>query len=180
MDTQATKARLMARRANYSKRSTFAYPPTLVGARMADGMQWVEDGAIRERHRAWADDVAKAAGHYRAIAHQGWYLDQYDPFPGDSGVARGCVIMLSHGRFIAGYRHTHFPWMRGKDDSTGTCVDVSKLFTCEYEAAQYADECARIAAERESEYQQEERERMEREEREEALDLAHAESDFGD
>lgn len=174
------KQKLLARRTNYYNRSTFAYPPPLVGARQPDGMQWIEDGAIRQRHRVWADEAAAAAGHRRAIDHTGWYCDQYSDYPADAGTMRGCVTMLSHGRFVAGYRQTAFPWMRGKDESTGTCVDVTRLFTCEYEAAQYADECARIAAERESEYQQAERQRMEQEERDEALDMAHAESDFAD
>lgn len=171
-----TQQKLLARRTNYAKRSTFAYPPTLVGARMDDGMQWIEDGAIRERQRAWADDVAKAAGHYRAIAHNGWYMGE--PELGDDSTYRGCVLMLSHGRFIAGYRECGTPWRA--EDGSGTCVDLGRVFTCEYEAAQYADECARVSAEQSREYYADERARIECEEREEALALAHAESDFAD
>lgn len=141
-----------------------------------DTMRWIEDGTFRERHRAWADDVAKAAGRYRTIAHRGWYMGE--PDLGDDSVYRGCVIMLPHGRFIAGYRECGTPW--GAEEDSRTCVDVGHVFTCEYEAAQWADECARVAAERESEYQQAERERMEREEREAELTSAHLESDFED
>lgn len=172
-----TKQRLLARRANkYGKTSTFAYPPALVGARQPDGMQWIEDGAITVRQRAWADDVAKAAGRWRVIDHTGWYMGE--PDMGDNSTYRGCVIMLSHGRFIAGYRECGAPW--GAEDGSGTCIDTGCVFTCEYDAAQWADECARVSAEQSREYYATERERMEREEQEEALDLAHAESDFAD
>lgn len=170
MNTQETKARILARR---KARHTTA---PLVGARMDDGMQWIEDGAIRERQRAWADDVAKAAGHYRAIAHNGWYMGE--PELGDDSTYRGCVIMLSHGRFIAGYRECGRPW--SAEDGSGTCVDLGHVFTCEYEAAQYADECARVSAEQSREYYAAEREREEREERKAELAEAHAESDFAD
>lgn len=165
-----TKQRLLSRRSkSRAGKSTFAYPPCHIGARMDDGMQWIEDGCIRERHRVYADEVAAAVGRRRAIDHTGWFLSEFD----DVGTYRGCVIMLSHGRFIAGYRDTS-----GED--CRTCIDVTQTFDDEFDAAQYADECARIAAEHEREWRENERAAFEREERESELALAHAESDFCD
>lgn len=163
-----TKQRLLSRRSkSRAGKSTFAYPPCHIGARMDDGMQWIEDGCIRERKRLWSDEVNTR------MLHSGWYCDQYSDFPGEGGTYRGCVIMLSHGRFIAGYRDTS-----GED--CGTRIDVTQTFDDEFDAAQYADECARIAAEHEREWRENERAAFEREERESELALAHAESDFCD
>lgn len=168
--TMTTKERLRARR-RYSAVSRFAFPPLLVGRRAPDGMQWIEDGAIRERSRNWADDIARAVSP-RAIPHTGWYLDRYGPCAADDGKARGYVVGISHGRFLAGYRDT--------ESDCGTCFDTSRVFACEYEAAKWADECARIAAERESEWREQEREREREEERDRELAEAHAESDWHD
>lgn len=81
----------------------------------------------------WADDVDGSHIH-----HSGWWTDDYC----DSKI-RGIVVLLPHGRFLAG-------WSMGK----GMASTIEpELFTDITEAAQQADECARVAAEHEREYQ---------------------------
>lgn len=82
----------------------------------------------------WADDVEGAH-----ISHSGWFCDEY----GDGDKIRGIVILLPHGRFMAG-------WSMGKGMAStiepGVFDDIN-------EAAQMADEHARVAADAEYEYQ---------------------------
>lgn len=80
-----------------------------------------------------------------------------DDFGGDTTM-RGILLLLPHGRFLAG-------WAMG--EHMAACVE-SQVFTDRAEASRYADECARIAAENEREYQAQEAERIESEEREAA------------
>jgi hypothetical protein len=92
----------------------------------------------------WADDVAPCN-----IRHKGWYCDEYQ-----DQTIRGIVILLPHGRYLAG-------WSMG--EGMASAVD-STLYTDAVEAAHAADEEARIAAEREREYQAEQAEELEGEE----------------
>ena len=83
----------------------------------------------------WADEVCST------VAHTGWFSDEY----GYSEKIRGLIAYLPHGRFLAG-------WSMG----VGMCAEVDgELFTDKFEAAQAADEMARIVAEKEIEYQRE-------------------------
>jgi len=74
---------------------------------------------------------------------------------------QGLILLLPHGRFLAGYT-------MGQGMSSGVDADV---FTDKDEAEQRADECARIVAEKERDYQASERERLAEDERESAIGL---------
>ena len=82
----------------------------------------------------WADDVSDAN-----IEHAGWFCDEY----GDGDKIRGIVVLLPHGRFMAG-------WSMGKGMAStlepGVFDDID-------DAARMADEHARVAAEHAREYQ---------------------------
>jgi hypothetical protein len=81
----------------------------------------------------WCDDVDTS------IRHTGWYTDDH----GTNDKIRGIVIMLPHGRFMAG-------WSMGEHMASaiepGVFDDID-------EAAQMADEHARVAADNQREYQ---------------------------
>lgn len=152
----ATKACLRRRRDNYMHRSTFAYPADVqsVARQPTDpNMYWVEhalDGRIVRFH-AYADECEDVG---RAIDHQGWYCD------GDSGylygLMRGAVFLLTHGRYVAGYVHGESR-RKGFTEVTGlngATIDLHNTFDNARDAALMADEHARIAAEREREYQE--------------------------
>lgn len=83
----------------------------------------------------WADDVD--GSH---INHHGWCTDEF----GDFEKIRGIVVLLPHGRFMAG-------WSMGEGMASSIEPEV---FTDIVDAAHMADECARIAAEKEREYQE--------------------------
>ena len=82
----------------------------------------------------WADDVEGAH-----ISHSGWFTDDY----GTGDKIRGIVILLPHGRYMAG-------WSMGKGMAStiepGVFDDID-------DAARMADEHARVAADNEREYQ---------------------------
>ena len=82
----------------------------------------------------WADDVEGAH-----ISHSGWFTDDY----GDSEKIRGIVVLLPHGRYMAG-------WSMGEGMAStiepGVFDDID-------DAARMADEHARVAADNEREYQ---------------------------
>ena len=81
----------------------------------------------------WADEISGAG-----IRHNGWYSDQYQ-----DQTIRGIVAMLPHGRFLAGY---------AMGEHMAAAIDAD-IYSDIVDAARMADECARIAAEREMEYQ---------------------------
>lgn len=74
----------------------------------------------------------------RNMKSRGWFIDSEG-----RETYTGIVANISRGRWIIGY-----------EDSTGDYItwDRSEVFTDEHEAAQQADEMARIAAEREREH----------------------------
>ena len=81
----------------------------------------------------WADDVEGAH-----ISHSGWFTDDY----GDSEKIRGIVILLPHGRYMAG-------WSMG----TGMASTIEPgVFDDIVDAARVADSIAENAADREREY----------------------------
>ena len=82
----------------------------------------------------WADDVEGAH-----ISHSGWFTDDY----GTGDKIRGIVVLLPHGRFMAG-------WSMG--EGMASTIEPG-VFDAIDEAAQMADEHARVAAENEREYQ---------------------------
>lgn len=100
---------------------------------------------------AWADECEGAR-----IEHRGWFCDDSQDV-----TIRGLVLRLPHGRFLAG-------WTMG-EGMASACEE--RLYHDIAEAAQAADELARIAAEREREYQAQEAARLEDEEREAALGI---------
>lgn len=81
----------------------------------------------------WCDDVDTS------IQHTGWFTDDY----GTGDKIRGIVILLPHGRFMAG-------WSMG--EGMASTIEPG-VFDAIDEAAQMADEHARVAAENEREYQ---------------------------
>lgn len=93
----------------------------------------------------YCDDVNGANIH-----HTGWFCDEFQ----DSKI-RGIVARLPHGRgFLAG-------WTMG--ESMASEVDAY-VYDDEVDAARAADSLAEQAAERQREFEQEERERLEQEE----------------
>ena len=97
------------------------------------------------RHWYWCEDVSNA------IDHRGWYCDEQR-----DDKMRGIVVGLSHGRFLAG-------WAMGINMTAS--VDGT-VYTSLDDAARAADEEARIAAEHEREYREQEYARIAAEERE--------------
>jgi hypothetical protein len=85
----------------------------------------------------WCDDINNSIGH------TGWYTDEY----GDSDKIRGIVVLLPHARFLAG-------WSMGKGMASEIDGDV---YDDETEAANAADSMAEYAAERQREYEVEQR-----------------------
>ena len=82
----------------------------------------------------WADDVEGAH-----IPHSGWFTDDY----GDSEKIRGIVILLPHGRYMAG-------WSMGK--GMASTIEPG-VFDDIVDAARVADSIAENAADNEREYQ---------------------------
>lgn len=82
----------------------------------------------------WADDVEGAH-----ISHSGWFTDDY----GDSEKIRGIVILLPHGRYMAG-------WSMG--EGMASTIEPG-VFDDIVDAARVADSIAENAADREREYQ---------------------------
>ena len=82
----------------------------------------------------WADDVEGAH-----ISHSGWFTDDY----GTGDKIRGIVILLPHGRYMAG-------WSMGK--GMASTIEPG-VFDDAVEAAHAADSIAENAADREREYQ---------------------------
>jgi hypothetical protein len=90
------------------------------------GMRW-----------AWCDEVE---GVGRSINHTGWYTDEH----GDGDKIRGVVFTLPKGRgFLAG-------WSMGESMASGVEYEV---YTGELDAAQAADDIAKLIAEVERESQ---------------------------
>jgi len=81
----------------------------------------------------WADDVEGAH-----ISHSGWFTDDY----GDSEKIRGIVILLPHGRYMAG-------WSMGEGMAS---IIEPGVFDDAVEAAHAADSIAENAADNEREY----------------------------
>ncbi len=117
------------------------------------GVYYVEAGALRKV--GYCDELA------RGIRHTGWFTD--DDFQEDT--MRGIVYALpaknGQRRLVAGY---HF----NLGDDTGATLYFDMIYDDEIEAAHMADEHARVAAEREREFQAEEREKQRLEDAEEA------------
>ena len=84
------------------------------------------------RHEKFADECLGGP------SHTGWFTNaDCDTYKDGSGKARGIVGRLTHGRFIAGY------WCGDNDER----VYYNEVFDDETEAAQRADEHARVFAE---------------------------------
>lgn len=83
----------------------------------------------------FCDDIAT-----RTIKHHGWFIDEYQ-----SDTIRGLVVLLSHGRYLAG-------WTMGKGMSSAVCCDT--MYDDELTAALDADTIARRTAELEREYRE--------------------------
>jgi len=82
----------------------------------------------------WADDVEGAH-----ISHSGWFTDDY----GTGDKIRGIVVLLPHGRYMAG-------WSMG----TGMASTIEPgVFDDIVDAARVADSIAENAADNEREYQ---------------------------
>jgi hypothetical protein len=75
---------------------------------------------------------------YDHIEHKGWYTNaECETFKDGSGLARGIVARLPHGRFLAGY------WWGDNDER----VYFADVYTDRDDAARTADEHARVFAE---------------------------------
>ena len=125
-------------------------------ARFETSLLWWEETETLARKIVFADQVC------RSIRHTGWWCDDFQ-----DAKARGVVLSLSHGRFLAGIADPH-----NFDDKgmTGPCViETGEIFSGEdaqTEAAHRADNIAKLYAEREREYQEQENARIAAEEKE--------------
>lgn len=97
---------------------------------------WCAFSGSAVRNERDAHDIAR-------IGHRGWFTD--NEYQEDMSI--GIVGTLTHGRFIAGYRLT-------MNDER---VYFDEVFTDEEDAARMADEHARVIAEQECEYADEQR-----------------------
>ncbi len=113
---------------------------------------YVEPGALRSV--GFADELVR-------IRHTGWFTDR--EFQDET--MRGVVYQLpAHNgasRYVAGYHYN------GGDDK-GATLYFDTLYDDKEEAARMSDEHARVAADKECDYQDEERERIAAEEVEDA------------
>jgi hypothetical protein len=105
----------------------------------------------------WADEVEGVT-----IRHHGWYCTE-----DQDQTIRGLVLHLPHGRHLAG-------WSMGEHMASSVEPEV---YTDAAEAAHAADECARVAAEAEQEYQAKESARIAAEEAAELANEAEADHD---
>lgn len=101
---------------------------------------YLNDAGQPFKRWTWADDVPGSG-----IKHNGWFADLEQ-----NQTIRGIVARLPHGRFLAGY---------AMGEHMAAAIEP-EIFTDESQAAAMADECARIAAENEIEYQEKQAERM--------------------
>jgi hypothetical protein len=92
---------------------------------------WYAHTGEQFRNERDANDIDGARGY------AGWFTDAY----GDEK-AIGIVGMLTHGRYVAGYRWT----------SNDERVYFDEVFSDEVDAAKYADQCAESFAEKERDY----------------------------
>ena len=113
--------------------SWHAYEGGLSAGRQPDGAPiWETHQGAYFRNEVFADKCDEAPRHIQRTS--GWYTDT-----DTECTMRGIVARLPHGRYIAGYY-----WNRN-----GERVYFPQVYHCRREAAIAADECARIAAERE-------------------------------
>ncbi len=120
---------------------------------------WIEEAHCLARSIRFCDDVAKS------IRHTGWFLDNFQ-----DDKARGVVLALSHGRFLAGIAD---PYNFDTQAKQGPCIiETGRIFDDETKAAHVADdlaeECAENAREEFEADQQAQREEKAREDAEAA------------
>jgi hypothetical protein len=94
-----------------------------------DGGFWWSDERNAPGRVSFADELV-------SLRHTGWFLDS-----NQDEKARGVVVRLPHGRFLAGF-----------EDGRGSWRCAGQLFDTPEDAAHDADEQARIYAEEEFEY----------------------------
>lgn len=114
--------------------SDYYHAPKPIHGRHPGQGFYLDDAGMPARRWTWCDEVA---GMH--ISHNGWYCDRF----GDQTI-RGIVVRLPHGRFLAG-------WSMG--ERMASAVDGT-IYTDEVEAAYAADEEARVAAEKQIEYEE--------------------------
>lgn len=107
--------------------------PILDGAHK-DHFFYLEDMGSPNRWK-YCDEIAT-----RTIQHTGWYCDEYQ-----SDTIGGLVVLLPHGRFIAG-------WTMG--DKMASSVHCDIVYDDELTAALQADTIAEQTAERERDYRE--------------------------
>jgi hypothetical protein len=109
--------------------------------------QWFENAGAVAAFVGHCDKVATDQGRYRAIDHNGWYLED-EGFDGET--ARGVVYKLPHGRYLAGIVTSY-------DEGRGAILS-REIYTADndedaqFEAALAADKLAEIYAENERDY----------------------------
>lgn len=144
---------------NYRKQVTgdYFHAPAPIMGRQSDrahGFYLESDGMPRLRWQ-WCDEVKGAR-----INHRGWYSDDF----GDNDLIRGVVFRLPKSRgYLIG-------WSMG--EGMASCLEYD-IFDDEQDAARSADRLAEIVAEREREYQEEERAKQQEAERKEIEDFAN-------
>ena len=110
----------------------YTSPIPLTGGKHNEHAFYLGDMGSPNRYK-FCDDIAT-----KTIKHTGWYCDEYQ-----SDTIRGLVVLLSHGRYLAG-------WTMGKGMASAICCDT--MYTDELTAALDADTIARLEAEKELEY----------------------------
>lgn len=107
------------------------------GSNQGQPIWYTQDGPAFKREK-FCDEV-----EYSHINHKGWFCDEEA-----SETARGLIVMLPHGRCLAGY------YLSMNDER----VYFPGIFDSQNEAAQEANEYARKIAREEVEYREKDRE----------------------
>lgn len=134
-----------------TSRSVYYHSPKPLTGQPHPGKGFYLNDAGSPNRWKWADKVT--AAH---INHIGWFCDE----DGDGDKIRGIVVLLPHGKFLAG-------WSMGEGMSSE--VD-GEIYTDETDAARAADNLAEAAADSEREYQEKERQLIEQEEANQGAD----------
>ena len=116
--------------------------------RESTGLRWVENPDKGLRFAGFSDELLKDCTY----ANRGWYTDE-DRSEGYAGVVYRLPSRGKRPSLVAGYAQVSFGSKRRREDD-GACLDFSRVYDHEREAARAADSIAEHEAGKEREYQE--------------------------
>ena len=116
--------------------------------RESAGLRWVENPDRGLRFAGFSDELLKEY----VYANRGWYTDE-DCSEGYAGVVYRLPSRGKRPSLVAGYAQVSFGSKRRREDD-GACLDFSRVYDHEREAARAADSIAEHEAGKEREYQE--------------------------